>query len=317
MASVPVILEAGFSERWASATRSFCAPGCARCCAGPPQTCIASCTSIAAGRKSGIGSARRVSRLADWTRSSSRTRTSARSTAAQRTVDALSRRLLTLQAEERERIAVELHDSTAQQLTAAGLFLHSLRARCKIDAETQRSVEQIEQTLGEARKEIRTLSYLLNPPYLHRDGLRTTLMRFVDGFARRTGFAATALIPQKVDGFVPEVQLALLRIVQEALSNVHRHASASRVTVRIKIRRTMVLFGIFDNGKGIRSAVAGVTGEQPPGLGRLRSWPPRNARAHASSGRRIDDPRRPSRHDGLRQDPAGAVLAGRPRRRVR
>ena len=189
--------------------------------------------------------------------------------AAQRTVDALSRRLLTLQAEERERIAVELHDSTAQQLTAAGLFLHSLRSRHTIDAELQRSVEQIEQTLGEARKEIRTLSYLLNPPYLDRDGLRTTLMRFVDGFARRTRLDATAQIPHKVDGFVPEVQLALLRIVQEALSNVHRHASASHVTVRIKIRRTMVLFGIFDNGQGIRSAVArvGATGEQPPGLG--------------------------------------------------
>ena len=176
--------------------------------------------------------------------------------AAQRAVEALSRRLLTLQDEERERIAVELHDSTAQQLTAAGLFLHSLRARRTIDAETQRSVEQIEQTLGEARKEIRTLSYLLNPPYLHRDGLRTTLVRFVDGFARRTGLAATAKIPHKVDGFVPEVQRALLRIVQEALSNVHRHAAASRVTVRIKVRRTMVLFGIFDDGQGIRGAAA-------------------------------------------------------------
>ena len=145
----------------------------------------------------------------------------------------------------------------------------------------QRSVEQIEQTLGEARKEIRTLSYLLNPPYLDRDGLRTTLMRFVDGFARRTRLAATAQIPQKVDGFVPEVQLALLRIVQEALSNVHRHASASRVTVRIKIRRTMVLFGIFDNGKGIGSAVAGVgaTGEHPPTLAYQVSASPECTRA--------------------------------------
>jgi signal transduction histidine kinase len=94
-------------------------------------------------------------------------------------------------------------------------------------------------------------------------------MRFVDGFARRTGLVATTQIPHKVDGFLPEVQLALLRIAQESLSNVHRHASASQVTVRIKIRRTMVLFGIFDNGKGIRSAIAGVGSarEQPPGLG--------------------------------------------------
>ena len=81
--------------------------------------------------------------------------------------------------------------------------------------------------------------------------------------------AATAQIPKRSKRILPEVQLALLRIVQEALSNVHRHASASRVTVRIKIRRTMVLFGIFDNGKGIRSAVAGVgaTGGATPGLG--------------------------------------------------
>ena len=314
MASAPVILGAGSSERWAGATRSFCAPGCAKCCAGPRQISNVWCTSIAAGRKSGIESGAARLTIGGLDKVVVTHEDVSAVHAAQRTVDALSRRLLTLQAEERERIAVELHDLTAQQLTAAGLFLHSLRSRHTIDAELQRSVEQIEQTLGEARKEIRTLSYLLNPPYLDRDGLWTTLMRFVDGFARRTRLAANAQIPHKVDGFVPEVQLALLRIVQEALSNVHRHASASHVTVRIKIRRTMVLFGIFDNGQGIRSAVAGVgaTARATP-----RPRRPRHARAHASSGRRIDDPRRHSRHDGLRQDPAGAVPAGRSRRRAR
>ena len=188
---------------------------------------------------------------------------------AQRAVEGLSHRLLTLQEEERHRIAAELHDSTAQQLTGAGLYLSSLRSRLPDDAETRRTIGQIGRAIHEAQKEIRTLSYLLHPPYLHRDGLRATLTRYVKGFASRTGLKATSLIPREVDAFLPEVQLALLRIVQEALSNVHRHASASRVVVRIKRTRTTLLFGIFDNGRGIGAVPGKVSASRagPMGLG--------------------------------------------------
>jgi signal transduction histidine kinase len=181
---------------------------------------------------------------------------------AQETVDCLSRQLLTLQDEERQRIAVELHDSTTQQLTAAGLYLSSLRQKSPRDPETLQIIEQIERTIDEAQKEIRTFSYLLHPPYLDRDGLRSTLTRFIDGYARRTSLRATLRIPREVDCFAPPVQLALLRIVQEALSNVHRHASATVVRVRMKTTRTMFLFDISDNGRGL-----GGSQDHPAGLG--------------------------------------------------
>jgi two-component system NarL family sensor kinase len=201
---------------------------------------------------------------------------------AQRAVEDLSNRLLTLQEEERHRIAAELHDSTAQQLTGAGLYLSSLRSRLPDDAETRRTVGQIGRAIHEAQKEIRTLSYLLHPPYLHRDGLRATLTRYVKGFASRTGLKATSLIPREVDAFLPEVQLALLRIVQEALSNVHRHASAARVVVRIKRTRTALLFGIFDDGRGIGAVPgkAGASRTRPMGLG----VPGMHARIHQLGG---------------------------------
>jgi two-component system NarL family sensor kinase len=179
---------------------------------------------------------------------------------AQQTINELSQRLLHLQEEERRRIAVELHDSTAQQLTAIGLHLMALRRKSSTDAATQLTFDEIERSVDEAQKEIRDFSYLLHPPYLDREGLRTTLARFVDGYARRTGLKATAQIANEVDGFIPEAQRALLRIVQEALSNVHRHAAATKVLVRMKMTRKLLLFNISDNGKGLGHAQGGSDG---------------------------------------------------------
>lgn len=184
---------------------------------------------------------------------------------AEQTIKAVSRRLLTLQQAERQRIAAELHDSTCQQLTAASLHLGALRRTAQTDPLALQAIDQIERSLGEAQKEIRSFSYLLHPPYLGRDGLRTTLMRFIDGYGRRTGLKATAQIADEIDGLLPAAQLALLRIVQEALSNVHRHARATKVFVRMKTIRASLLFSIGDNGKGMGDGA--MPGDRPAGLG--------------------------------------------------
>jgi two-component system, NarL family, sensor kinase len=170
--------------------------------------------------------------------------------AAQETIKDLSQRLLDLQEEERQRIAVELHDSTAQQLTAIGLSLIALRRRFEGDQVAERAFEDIEDLVQEAQKEIRTFSYLLHPPYLGRDGLKQTLTRFIDGYTRRTGLSVVTEIGE-VDGFGADVQRALLRIVQEALANVHRHASATAVTVKMSATRKRLTFSVSDNGKGM------------------------------------------------------------------
>jgi signal transduction histidine kinase len=188
--------------------------------------------------------------------------------AAQETIKDLSQRLLDLQEQERQRIAVELHDSTAQQLTAIGLHLIALRNQSPHDPATQRTFDEIERLVDESQREIRDFSYLLHPPYLDRDGLRTTLRRFIEGYARRTGLKATAQITHAVDSFTPEVQRALLRIVQEALSNVHRHAAASDVQITMKATARLFLFGVSDNGKGMGSPATGdASRPPPPGLG--------------------------------------------------
>jgi PAS domain S-box-containing protein len=171
--------------------------------------------------------------------------------AAEEAVKALSRRLLTLQEEERQRIAVELHDSTCQQLTAAGLHLLALRRTSQQTPLALAAIDQVELMISEAQKEIRSLSYLLHPPYLHRDGLRTTLTSFVAGYRQRTGLRAAAQIPDEVDNLSPAAQLALLRIAQEALSNVYRHASATQVLVKMRTTRTSLLFDICDDGIGM------------------------------------------------------------------
>ena len=185
--------------------------------------------------------------------------------AAQETIKDLSQRLLDLQEEERQRIAIELHDSTAQQLTAIGLALIALRQRFEGDQAAQRTFEDIEDLVQEAQKEIRTFSYLLHPPYLERDGLKQTLTRFIEGYTRRTGLSVAIEIGE-VDGFPADVQRAVLRIVQEALANVHRHASATAVTVTMSATPKRLTFGVSDNGKGMERARGDANGTLGVGL---------------------------------------------------
>lgn len=175
--------------------------------------------------------------------------------AAQETIHDLSQSLLDLQEQERQRIARDLHDSTAQQLTAIGLGLITLRHRLANDQACIAALEEIEQMVQDTQREVRTFSYLLHPPDLDREGLNWTLSRFIEGYGRRTGLAVLTDIASEVDGVRPDVQRALLRIVQEALANVHRHAAATRVTVAMRVAHSMFRFSVRDNGKGFERAV--------------------------------------------------------------
>ena len=169
---------------------------------------------------------------------------------AEHEAEQLSRRLSTVQDEERQQIAEELHDSTTQHLVAVGLNLMSLRNRVGGDAENGKLLEEIEGSLDEATKELRTFTYLLHPPQLEKDGLRSALRRYVDGFARRTGLETRLRIDAKAEELPFSVQRALLRVVQEALANVHRHASASKVSITVKCVADRVHLVVADDGKG-------------------------------------------------------------------
>jgi PAS domain S-box-containing protein len=186
-----------------------------------------------------------------------------------RALGELSERLLTLQEDERQRIAAELHDSTAQHLAAIGLNAMNLKARSSSDADTQKLWEDVEVSLEEATRELRAFTYLLHPMRLERDGLEATLQRYVEGFAQRTGLAVTVSMSAGVDHLPIEIRRSMLRIVQEALANVHRHASASRVSIKQKFVADCVHLIIQDDGIGMKASteLLGPTGGAPLGVG--------------------------------------------------
>src|SRR5262249_5496255 len=142
-------------------------------------------------------------------------------------------RLLALQQEWQNRIAQKLHDSTSQHLTAMALNLAALRIRAGADAAG--IIDDIRGSLEEAARELGSFGYLLHPVEVQRDGLYATLQRYVDGFAMRTRLAVKFRATGTVDELPLPVQEALLRIVQESLANIYRHASASLVTVRLSL----------------------------------------------------------------------------------
>ena len=120
-------------------------------------------------------------------------------TGANNKVSELSGQLLALQEEERQRIARELHDSTAQHLVAANLGLSGLEAEVRQSPAARKTCAEIEGLLTEALRELRIFTYLLHPPNLAKDGLQATLREFAEGFAGRTGLVARIRIPEEVD----------------------------------------------------------------------------------------------------------------------
>jgi signal transduction histidine kinase len=162
-------------------------------------------------------------------------------------------RLMTIQEEEDRRIAAELHDSTVQHLTAMDLNLLNLKSAARTNGDIDTIVGEIGESLQEAIKELRTFSYLLHPTQLETDGLAASLKRYVEGFARRTRLRAKLKTIGPIDQLPLMLQQALLRVVQEALANVHRHASASRVLVNLICTGRRVHLIISDDGKGIRT----------------------------------------------------------------
>jgi PAS domain S-box-containing protein len=163
----------------------------------------------------------------------------------------LSERLVTIQEEERQRIAQELHDSTAQHLVAASLTLMSLKRKTRLEGDEERLWEDVEVSMGEALKELRTFSYLMHPPALQAAGLSSTLRHYLDGLASRSGLDIKLRPNHKVDRLPFDMQQSLFRIVQEALANVHRHASASHVTVELRWVAGRVHLIVGDNGRGV------------------------------------------------------------------
>lgn len=163
----------------------------------------------------------------------------------------LSLRLMTLQDEERRRIARELHDTCGQTLAAMKMSIALIRQGEKSASGFQLLIDDLNALTDEALQEVRTASYLLHPPLLDETGIASAARWFVDGFSRRSGIEVQCEIPEKMDRPSRPCELVLFRILQESLTNVHRHSGASTARVRLDRNSDHVELEIADNGKGI------------------------------------------------------------------
>ena len=180
-----------------------------------------------------------------------------------------SDRLINLQEEERQRIALELHDSTAQHLVAAELNLMNLRSKARFNGDLVQLWDQIEGSICEAGKELRAFSHLMHPPYLHDEGLYATLSHYVKRYADRSGLEVRFHSTRSIDKLPFSMQRSLFRIVQEALANVSRHASASRVSVQVRCLASRIHLVIADNGRGFAPVPHGEQRSSGHGIGIL------------------------------------------------
>ncbi len=165
----------------------------------------------------------------------------------------LSSRLLQLQDEERRRLALDLHDSTAQRLAALIMNLDLLAGADILDVQLGRALTESRSLAQGCSRDVRTLAYLLHPPLLDEAGLLSAVRRYVEGFKERSGIRVDMDLDEDEGGRLPRpTEAALFRVVQESLTNVYRHTSDATASIRLKSVRDAVTLEIHDQGHGLR-----------------------------------------------------------------
>jgi two-component system, NarL family, sensor kinase len=174
-----------------------------------------------------------------------------RTIATRRAAANLGDRLLSLQEEVQQRIASDLHDSTCQHLIAASLNVMRMRSALNDIESAERLCDDIDASIDQALREIRAFTYLLHPQNLVADGLKNTIEQFVNGFSARTSLKTIIEISAEVDKLSYARQRSVLRVIQEALTNIFRHAKATEVKIAMQTTETHFKLRISDNGIGM------------------------------------------------------------------
>ncbi len=164
----------------------------------------------------------------------------------------LSTRLLQIQDEERRRIARELHDSLGQHLTAAKINIDMSLAGTP-EGRARDMLVRAQQEVEQSVQEVRTLSHLLHPPLLEEAGLPSALDWYVRGFAERSNIPIDLELDPKLGRLSRELETTIFRVVQESLTNVHRHSASPRASIRVLRRPEEISVEIRDFGKGMPS----------------------------------------------------------------
>jgi PAS domain S-box-containing protein len=181
----------------------------------------------------------------------------------------LSARLLRVQDDERRRIARDLHDSTGQALALLSMNLSVLETEASRQSpELAKGLAESGQLVRQVSAELRTLSYLLHPPLLDEMGLESALRWFIDGFSERSGIQVTLELSADLGRLSRDMEIAVFRVVQECLTNVHRHSESPIATIRIYRSSGEVRLQVTDEGKGIApEKLLQIESSGVPGLG--------------------------------------------------
>jgi PAS domain S-box-containing protein len=170
----------------------------------------------------------------------------------------LSGRLLQLQDEERRRIARDLHDSTGQKLVALTLDLTLLESfRSMLPEKANSALSESFALAEQISSEVRTLSYLLHPPLLDEVGLSCAVRWYIDGFIRRSDIAVELTISD-LPRMSHDLEIALFRVLQESLTNVHRHSGSRTAHVRFLLEGNAIVLEVEDSGDSATSKHSGL-----------------------------------------------------------
>jgi PAS domain S-box-containing protein len=173
----------------------------------------------------------------------------------------LSLHLLRTQDEERRRIGRDLHDSLGQYLAVLKMKLDSMCVAGGKQDEAGQDIAECVRLAEDSIKEVRTISYLLYPPMLEELGLKSAIPWYLDGFSARSGIQTSFEVEADFGRLSREAELALFRVLQESLTNVHRHSGSQTAHVRLSMKEGMGILQVEDRGKGISSGLREESGQ--------------------------------------------------------
>lgn len=177
----------------------------------------------------------------------------------------LSLHLLRTQDEERRRIGRDLHDSLGQYLAVLKMKLESLAMLvAPNDGSIAADFEECASLTNDCIKEVRTASYLLYPPMLEEMGLISAIPWYLDGFSARSGIRSQFDVGEDCGRLPRDSELAMFRVLQESVTNVHRHSGSPTVKVRLFTEEGMCILEVQDQGKGLPEGTLEPNGKQRP-----------------------------------------------------
>jgi PAS domain S-box-containing protein len=174
---------------------------------------------------------------------------------AEKSLRTLSGRLFRIQDEERKHIGRELHDSIGQYLAALKMGLDALCSEPGLDAEFRRRIQEGILLAEHCIKDVRTMSYVLYPPMLEEMGLKVAIPWYLDGFTKRSGIKTKLLMSHEFCRLPHEYELTLFRVLQECLTNVHRHSGSLITRISIFMENEVAFLEVEDEGRGMPATV--------------------------------------------------------------